>query len=75
MRSPRILENPDPVQTCAELIAEANRWNFDEAISQVDSFLRMAWEYNLWSEGNNPPYWERVILRLRSMERDRARVM
>lgn len=73
MRPPRILAEPDPVQTGAELIAEANRWDFNAAISQVDTFLQMAWAYNLRNEGNNPAYWECVKLRLLRMERDRAR--
>lgn len=73
MRHARILVKPDPIQAGADLIAEANRWDFDAAISQVDVFLKMAWEYNLRNDGNNPAYWERVRLRLRSMERDRAR--
>ena len=73
MRPPRILVQPDPVQAGADLIAEANRWDFSAAISQVESFLQMAWDYNLRNEGNNPAYWELVRLRLRSMARDRAR--
>lgn len=73
MRLSRILGNPDPVQSDAEWFAEENRWNFDTAISRVESFIKMAWVYNLWQEGNNPAHWESVLLCLRRMERDRKR--
>ena len=68
-----LLSNHNPVQADAEMMLDANLGNLDDAILQVDSFIKMAWDYHLRDARNNPGHWERVSLRLKNMKRSHER--
>ena len=65
--------NHDPVKADAEMMLHVNLGNFDDAILQVDSFIKMTWDYHLRDARNNPGHWGRVSLRLKIMKRSRER--
>ena len=67
------LSNHDLVQADAEMMLDVNWGNIDEAILQVDSFIKMAWDYHLRDARNNPGHWERVSLRLKNLKRSHER--
>ena len=68
-----LLSNHNPVQADAEMMLDANLGNLDDAILQVDSFIKMAWDYHLRDARNNPGHWERVSLRLKNIKRSHER--